>query len=296
MVDREHWSAAQAITVACVSVTARGVRKTFGDQVALDGVDLTVRPGTVHGLLGPNGAGKSTLLRILLGLVRADAGELEILGTVGGFVEAPGAYPYLTGRQNLRLMAGLDDAPGDVAEVLTLVDLTDRADTKVGSWSLGMRQRLGIAAGLLRRPDVLVLDEPANGLDPVGAAELRRLVRTLTTEGLTVLLCSHDLTEVDALCEDVTVLVRGQVSWTGTVAELRARPGRCLLGTSDDSGALRVHADGLVLRSLPDGLEISGSTSDLDRYVLALAAHGIAVRSLVRESLPLETAFLELAR
>jgi ABC-2 type transport system ATP-binding protein len=123
----------------------------------------------VLGLLGPNGAGKTTLLRALLGLVRLDSGSLHVTGAVGGFVEAPGAYPYLTGRENLELLAGLDDHPGDVGDVLRRVDLDHRADTRVGGWSLGMRQRLGIAAGLLRRPDVLVLDEPANGLDPVGA-------------------------------------------------------------------------------------------------------------------------------
>jgi ABC-2 type transport system ATP-binding protein len=276
------------------AASTSGLRKSFGGHVALDGVDLSVPAGAVHGLLGPNGAGKSTLLRILLGLVRPDEGVVEVAGTIGGFVEAPGAYGYLTGRQNLELLAGLDDSPGDVADVLSRVDLTGRADSKVAGWSLGMRQRLGIAAGLLRRPDLLVLDEPANGLDPLGAADLRALIRTLTTEGLTVLLCSHDLAEVDALCEDVTVLVSGRVSWAGSVADLRARPGHSLLHTSDDAAALRVHADGLELQSRPDGLALTGATADVDRYVLALAARGIAVRSLIRETLPLEQAFLDL--
>ena len=150
------------------AVVAHGLTKQYGEQRALDGVALTVTAGTVHGLLGPNGAGKSTLLRVLLGLVTADAGTVEVVGTVGGFVESPGAWPYLTGRQNLEQLAGLDDDPADIGEVLRQVGLEERADTKVKGWSLGMRQRLGIAGALLRHPDVLVLDEPGNGLDPWG--------------------------------------------------------------------------------------------------------------------------------
>ncbi|MCW2599279.1 MAG: transporter related [Frankiales bacterium] len=276
-------------------MSGRALRKSYGDGVALDDVDLTVHEGAVHGLLGPNGAGKTTLLRALLGLVRLDAGTLEVQGTVGGFVETPGAYPYLTGRQNLQILAGLDDCPGDVDEVLRRVDLADRSDTLVNGWSLGMRQRLGIAAGLLRRPDVLVLDEPANGLDPLGARGLRDLVRELAAEGLTVLLCSHDLAEVDALCEDVTVLVGGQVVWSGAVTDLRARPGRFLVSTSADDRALRLAVDGLAASPRPDGgLVVVGATEVVDAYVLELAAQGVAVRGLVRESLPLEEAFLEL--
>jgi ABC-2 type transport system ATP-binding protein len=261
---------------------------------ALDGADLTVGAGTVHGLLGPNGAGKTTLLRALLGLVRVDAGDIDVHGTVGGFVEVPGAYPYLTGRQNLELLAALDDQPGDVDEALARVDLTERADSKVRGWSLGMRQRLGIAAGLLRRPDVLVLDEPANGLDPLGARALRDLIRGLADDGLTVLLCSHDLAEVDAVCDDVTVMVRGRVRWAGAISDLRARPGRCLLRTSDDVLAAQLADDRVTIEPDPDGLAVTGDVEALDAFVLRLAASGIAVRSMVRESLPLEQAFLEL--
>jgi ABC-2 type transport system ATP-binding protein len=276
------------------AVVGAGLVKAFGPVTALDGVDLTVRPGTVHGLLGPNGAGKTTLLRALLGLVRLDAGVLDVPGTVGGFVEVPGAYPYLTGRQNLELLSSLDDDPGDVGEALARVDLTERADSKVRGWSLGMRQRLGIAAGLLRRPDVLVLDEPANGLDPLGARALRDLIRGLADGGLTVLLCSHDLAEVDAVCDDVTVMVRGRVRWAGAIADLRARPGRCIVRTSDDVLAAQLVTDGVDIAPDPDGLAVTGDVDALDALVLRLAASGIAVRSMVRESLPLEQAFLEL--
>jgi ABC-2 type transport system ATP-binding protein len=277
------------------AVTARGLRKQYGEHAALDGVDLVVQQGTVHGLLGPNGAGKTTLLRVLLGLVRPDAGTVEVTGTVGGFVETPGAYPYLTGRQNLAHLASLDAEPGDVEEVLQRVGLADRADTRVRGWSLGMRQRLGIAAGLLRRPDLLVLDEPANGLDPVGALALRALVRDLSRDGLTVLLCSHDLHEVDALADDVTVLVGGRVVWDGTTGELRRRPGASLLSTSDDGEATRLAGELDVQPHASGCLLVRATTEELDRYVLELARHGIAVRELVREGLPLEQAFLELA-
>jgi ABC-2 type transport system ATP-binding protein len=274
------------------AVEARELRKTFGGVTALDGLDLVVEPGTVHGLLGPNGAGKTTLLRVLLGLVHLDAGDCLVDGSVGGFVEAPGCWPYLTGRQNLEVLAGMDDAPGDVGEVLDRVALSDRADTKVGGWSLGMRQRLGIAAGLLRRPQLLVLDEPANGLDPLGARQLRDLVRELAADGLTVLLCSHDLTEVDALCQDVTVVVGGRDVWRGQVAELRSRPGRCLMTTSDDPRA-RVLAPA-VLDDVESGLSFVATTAEVDAFVLCLAREGIAVRSLERESMPLEEALREL--
>ncbi|MFN2539884.1 MAG: ABC transporter ATP-binding protein [Mycobacteriales bacterium] len=274
------------------AVEARSLRKHFGAVRALDGLDLVVASGTVHGLLGPNGAGKTTLLRVLLGLVHLDGGSCMVEGTVGGFVEAPGAWPYLTGRQNLDVLAGLDDEPGEVAEALDRVGLTDRADTQVGGWSLGMRQRLGIAAGLLRRPQLLVLDEPANGLDPLAARQLRDLIRTLAADGLTVLLCSHDLTEVDAVCEDVTVVVGGRDVWRGPVADLRSRPGRCLLTTSDDDLARTIAP--VSLDDVETGLSFVATTDVVDAYVLALAGAGIAVRSLERESLPLEDALREL--
>jgi ABC-2 type transport system ATP-binding protein len=277
-------------------VVARGVRKAYGATAALADVDLEVRPGTVHGLLGPNGAGKSTLLRVLLGLVRADAGSIQVDGVVAGFVETPGAYPYLTGRQNLELLAALDDDPGDVSAVLAQVDLVDRADSKVSGWSLGMRQRLGIAAGLLRRPDVLLLDEPANGLDPAAARSLRQLIVQLAGDGLTVVLCSHDLVEVDALCSDVTVLVAGQVAWAGSVSELRARSARFVFTTSDDVVALGVRTQGVLVESGQDELVLVGDPAARDRYLLALAERGVAVRSLGPASLPLEEAFLELTR
>jgi ABC-2 type transport system ATP-binding protein len=231
---------------------------------------------------------------VLLGLVRPDGGTVEVHGTTGGFVETPGAYPYLTGRQNLRLLAAMDDEPGDVDEVLERVELAERADTKVGTWSLGMRQRLGLAAGLLRRPDVLVLDEPANGLDPAGGHALRGLVRELADGGLTVLLCSHDLPEVDEVADDVTVLLAGRVAWEGSIGELRARPGGRFLSTSDDARATALAGALQVQPRAGGGLLVVATTEELDAYVVRLGREGIAVRELVSEGVPLEQAFLEL--
>jgi ABC-2 type transport system ATP-binding protein len=157
-----------------------------------------------------------------------------------------------------------------------------------------MRQRLGLAAGLLRRPDVLVLDEPANGLDPAGAHALRGLVRELADEGLTVLLCSHDLPEVDEVADDVTVLLAGRVAWEGSIAELRARPGGRFLSTSDDERALALAGEVQVQARPGGGLLVVATTAELDGYVVRLGREGIAVRELVTEGVPLEQAFLEL--
>jgi ABC-2 type transport system ATP-binding protein len=277
-----------------MAIEGRGLRKSYGEITALAGVDLDVRTGVVHGLLGPNGAGKTTLLRVLLGLVRLDGGSMQVQGRIGGFVETPGAYPYLTGRQNLEVFAGYDDNPADIDDVLRRVDLADRADSKVSSWSLGMRQRLGIAAALLRRPDILVLDEPANGLDPLGARALRDLIRELAADGITVLWCSHDLHEVGVLCDDVSVLVRGSCVWSGAATDLAGLGARSVLTTSDDERALLLAPEGVAVFPAERGLSVAASTPDLDAYVFLLAAEGIAVRELVHGSASIEEAFLGL--
>src|SRR5207244_6101584 len=184
-------------------VEVRGLVKRYGSLVAVDNVDLTVRPGDVYGYLGPNGAGKTTSLRMMLGLIRPTAGEVRLFGRdpqlgvaalegVSGFVEAPRFYPYLSGRANLELLAALDGdgAAGRIDEVLEIVDLRDRARDRVGGYSHGMGQRLGIAAALLRRPRLLLLDEPATGLDPAGMRDMRELIRRLAGQGMTVVLSS----------------------------------------------------------------------------------------------------------
>ncbi|MDF3293544.1 ABC transporter ATP-binding protein [Streptomyces silvisoli] len=287
------------------AVEARGLAKRFGGTTALDGVDLTVAAGGVHGLLGPNGAGKTTLLRILLGLVRQDTGDVRLFAgqphRLAGFVDSPRFYPYLSAERNLALLAAYDggDAADRVDEVLARVGLADRARRKVGGYSYGMRQRLGIAAALLRAPDLLVLDEPGNGLDPAGIRDMRQLVRSLAADGLTVLLSSHHMAEVEELCETVTILRTGRVAYAGSLTELRSRapdPAH-QLATSDDESAAAVAADqpGVRVHDHPEGgLTVHARPEQLDAYVLALGRRGIAVRALRLEATSLESLFLTL--
>jgi ABC-2 type transport system ATP-binding protein len=233
-------------------IELRDLVKTYGDDVvAVDHVSLTVEPGDVFGYLGPNGAGKTTSLRMMLGLIRPTSGSVRLFGRdpllgvealdgVAGFVEAPRFYPYLNGRTNLDLLAGLDggDAPSRVDAALATVELTDRAKHKVGGYSHGMRQRLGIAAALLRAPKLLLLDEPATGLDPAGMRDMRRLVRRLADEGMTVLLSSHLLNEVEELCNRVAIVRSGSIVYEGTLTDLEALgSGTWRLRTTDDERA-----------------------------------------------------------
>src|SRR3954469_15212197 len=203
-------------------IEVRGLVKRYGEITAVDGVDLTVEAGDVFGYLGPNGAGKTTSLRMLLGLIRPTEGSVRLFGRdpqlsvtalegVAGFVEAPRFYPYLSGRTNLELLAALDGdgAEARIDEVLDVVELRDRAGDRVGGYSHGMRQRLGLAAALLRRPRLLLLDEPTTGLDPAGMRDMRALVRRLAGDGITVLLSSHLMDEVEALCNRVAILRAG---------------------------------------------------------------------------------------
>lgn len=294
------------------AVEARGLAKRFGGTHAVDGIDLDVRRGEIRGLVGPNGAGKTTLLRLLLGLVRPDAGTVSLLGSaldrddprvpvgVAGFVEEPRFYPYLGVRRNLELLAKLDGgiAASRIDEALERTGLEAVAKRRAGGLSTGMRQRLGLAAALLRAPSLLLLDEPAGGLDPAGAEELRALVVELGAGGTAILLSSHDMFEVEKLCESVTIVASGRVLFDGALAELRGRAPVTAhrLATSDDAGALRLAAAERVdAKATPDGeLAIAAEEAELDRYVLALARAGIAVRRLEVERTPLEAMYLAL--
>jgi ABC-2 type transport system ATP-binding protein len=298
---------------------ARGITKSFGDVVALDHVDLDVGEGQVHGLVGPNGAGKTTLLSLLLGLAAADAGTLEILGTpvgralavphgVAGFVDGPGLYPSLTARQNLSALVALrgrSAAPtADVGGALEEVGLTDVADDRVRGFSLGMRQRLGLAAALLSKPRLLVLDEPANGLDPAGKHHVHRVITTLADDGVAVMLSSHHMDDLAALCSDVTILATGRVVFAGPVAKLAAESGELdyRLQTSDPARARQVAVEtpGLRLvdhgagRRSPESVVVRGPIPALDDLVVRLVGAGIAVRELAPVIAPLEAAFLAL--
>ena len=235
-------------------VEVRGLVKRYGELTAVGGVDLTVRTGDVYGYLGPNGAGKTTSLRMMLGLIRPTEGAVRLFGRdpmesvralegVAGFVEAPTFYPYLNARKNLEMLAAYDGggASERIDEALETVELTGRQRDKVGGYSHGMRQRLGIAAALLRDPKLLLLDEPATGLDPAGMRDMRLLIRRLAEQGMTVLLSSHLLTEVEDVCNRVAIVRSGRIVYEGEIAALKRGAGtRYWLQTTDDERALAV--------------------------------------------------------
>jgi ABC-2 type transport system ATP-binding protein len=219
-------------------IAVEGVSRRFGAQIALEDASLTVPAGRCFGLLGPNGAGKTTLIRILLGLARADAGHVEVCGRpvpgevrralarVGGVVEEPRFHGHLSGRENLRFWSALTGDPpaaaARIGAVLARAGLADAAERKVAGYSMGMRQRLGVARALLGDPAVLILDEPSNGLDPEGMAEFRTLLRALADEGRTVFLSSHLLGEVERVCDEAAILAAGRVVQVGAMADLLA--------------------------------------------------------------------------
>jgi ABC-2 type transport system ATP-binding protein len=294
------------------AVEVRGLVKRFGDVRALDGFDLRAELGSVHGLVGPNGAGKTTFLRVLFGLVAPDEGSMSVLGSepdpnhggaldgVAGFVEEPRCYPYLTARRNLELLADLDGVDPDlVDDVLELVRLGDGADRKVGGFSSGMRQRLGLAAALLRNPRLLLLDEPTVGLDPAGAREVAALLREVVADGGTVLLSSHDMPELEDVCDAVTVVRQGRSVWQGSMDRLRAEAPAPAhrLWTSDDDAATRV-ASGLPAVSVvsdPQGwLTVAADRDALDAFVVALGREDVAVRRLELLMTALESMYFAL--
>ena len=301
------------------AVRARGITKFYGDVVALDGVDLDVPAGQVHGLVGPNGAGKTSLLGLLLGLAVADRGRLEILGNpvgrrlgvsdrVAGFVDGPGLYPSLTARQNLSALTNLRGHDGtgadDIDAALEQVGLVDVAGDRVRGFSLGMRQRLGLAAALITRPELLVLDEPSNGLDPAGTRHVYRVISRLAQDGTAVVLSSHRMDELAALCSEVTILATGRVVFSGPVSKLAAESGELdyRLVASDPAAArqlairtvgLRVVPDPeLTLASDTDTLVVRGPVPALDELVERIVGAGIAIRRLAPVMSPLEAAFL----
>jgi ABC-2 type transport system ATP-binding protein len=300
--------------MASMAVEVRALTKHYGERAAVDAIDLTVRVGDVYGFLGPNGAGKTTTLRMLLGLVQPEAGTIRLLGRdpatdpiaaregVAGFIEEPRLYTYLTGRANLELLADFDlqgEGRKTIDEALDLVDLRDRAGDKVGHYSQGMRQRIGIAACLVRRPRLLILDEPANGVDPGGVRDMRILLRRLASEGITILLSSHLLAEVEETCSRVAVISGGRVAFEGGLADLHSRSiTEYVLETTDPPQALRVCFDLGVLHDLHSDGPFVRFTAATDEALVALTAaladHGIGVRALRPERRSLEDMFFEL--
>ena len=289
-------------------VQTRGLTKSYGDATVVSSLDLVVPYGSVYGFLGPNGAGKTTTMKMLLGLVRPSAGSVTVLGRqvtprsrvqinarVGSLIESPSCYPHLTARENLEVVRSLRGLPRScIDEALATVRLDHVGTKPVRAFSLGMRQRLGLAAALMGSPDLLLLDEPTNGLDPAGIQEIRELIRTLpATCGCTVLVSSHLLSEIDQMSDHVGIISRGRMAWQGPLAALHDRADRWLeLHTTDDKRAARLlsasrtEAGWLRLRARDD--------ESVARMTLGLAREGIGVVRLEERREDLEDLFLKL--
>jgi len=293
------------------AIATHALTRHFGPVAAVDGIDLEVPTGAVYGFLGPNGAGKTTTIRMLLGLARPDRGEIRLLGEplaarrlavlrrVGALVESPSLYPHLTGRENLRvttLLLGLGRAAEDRA--LGIVGLLDDADRRAGQYSLGMRQRLGLALALLAAPDLLILDEPTNGLDPQGIQEMRALLRRLPSEhGVTVFLSSHLLAEVEQVASDVGIVHRGQLVRQGPLAGLHDGEGHLDVGVSRAEDAATLLASHGWRTAIADGglrVEAVQDAAAAARINALLVGAGHDVWRLAPERPSLETLFLRL--
>ena len=288
---------------ALVEVT--GLTKRYRETVAVDGLDLTVRRGEVYGFLGPNGAGKTTTLRILTGLIAPTSGTVRVLGgrpgdpgtlaRIGSLVEAPAFYPYLSGRDNLRVLASYAGAPPSrVDRVLSEVDLADRAKDRFGTYSLGMKQRLGVAAALLKDPELVILDEPTNGLDPAGMRDMRDMVRRLGSEDRTVLLSSHLLGEVEQICDRVGILSAGRMVAERTVRELRGQHELLLVADPADVAEKTLRALGTEPRRDGDALHVPVGPERVPEVNRALVEAGVSVFRLQPAERALEDVFFEL--
>lgn len=284
--------------------------KRYGQEVlAVDSLTLRIRRGEVYGFVGPNGAGKTTTLRMLLGLVRPSSGAASVLGRhpgspealarVGAMIEAPDFYPFLSGRDNLRIMARHAGVPvARIEDVLRQVGLSPRADDHFSTYSAGMKQRLGLAAGLLKDPEVLILDEPTNGLDPEGIAEMRVLMRSLGREHRTVLLSSHLMAEVEQICDRIGVIRHGRFAAEGTLDELRGRPQLRVRVTPVDRGRELVAAlPGVESTRVADGvLMLTADPRRAGEINRQLLDHGLVVSELTPVQASLEEVFLGLVR
>ena len=296
-------------------VETSGLTKRFGERLAVDNVALRVPAGSAFGYLGPNGAGKTTLIRMLLGLTQSTSGTMRLLGRpvpaeraaalarVGAIVEEPRFHKHLTGRENLAVIAAAREpaAHGRIDGALARVGLSQRADEPVKRYSLGMRQRLGVARSLLADPELLILDEPTNGLDPAGIHEFRDMIRGFVSEGRTVLLSSHLLDEVEKICDEVAIVDRGKVVVQGSIADLAAGGKQTILiATSDEHQALAILSEHRGVKSAvaeADGIRVTlsahsvGAQDDISRR-LVLA--GLAIRRFEPARVSLEQRFLEI--
>ena len=299
-------------------IEVEGLRKRYKRHrrpptMAVDGLDLSVPQGGVFGFLGPNGSGKTTTIRCLLGLVAPTEGRTRLLGAepssltsvirkVGSLVESPTFFPTFTGRMNLELLGAVDGiSKGRVTEVLERVGLTSRADDPFKAYSLGMKQRLGIGAALMKDPELLILDEPANGLDPAGIKEVRELLRALGAEGRTVFVSSHLLGEVQQICDRVAILSHGRCIASGAVAEVLSagrRAGLVVRLREVERGAdvLRAAGFDVTLEADSGGLTVATDASDGARVTEALARQGLYLSELRAEEINLEDVFLQLTK
>ncbi|CAL9465366.1 ABC transporter ATP-binding protein [Streptomyces althioticus] len=307
---REGPSASDAVVVT------RGLTKRYrGGQLAVDDLCLTVPAGSVFGFLGPNGSGKTTTIRMLMGLIEPTSGTAHVLGRpmprsaravlphVGALIEGPALYGFLSGRDNLLRLDAADPTADPrtrkarVAAALDRVGLTAASGKKARAYSLGMKQRLGLAAALLRPRRLLVLDEPTNGLDPQGMREIRALVRELATDGTTVFLSSHLLDEIEQVCTHVAVMARGRLLTQGPVAELAAGArGRLVVTTPDPADAARVLKEQGLADVVADGDRVTAEppARDLAEVNAALVTAGVRVRGFGVERASLEDAFVAL--
>jgi ABC-2 type transport system ATP-binding protein len=291
-------------------IETRGLTKRYGDIAAVDHLDLRVRRGEVYGFLGANGAGKTTTLRMLLGLIRPTHGTATVLGStpgsetsllrIGSMIETPAFYPHLSGRDNLWVLAKYSGTPKErIDTVLAQVDLAGRGGDAFGTYSLGMKQRLGVAAALMKDPELLILDEPTNGLDPAGMAEMRTLIRELGSGERTVVVSSHLMTEVEQVCDRAGIIANGYMVAEGTIDELRGEDALMIQADPLDeaeaiisrfAGVREVTMDGHELRITarePGGIDPARINSSLVR-------EGIEVRELRLERASLESVFLAL--
>jgi len=296
-----------------LAISTRGLRKTYrnrkGRHVAVAGLDLDVPLGGVHGFLGPNGSGKTTTIRMLLGLIRADAGTMsifgheiprhlpEVVGRVGAIVESPKFFPAFSGRKNLQLLAEAIDRPRSIVDqVLEQSGLGDRGKDKYRTYSLGMKQRLAIAATLLKEPDLLIFDEPTNGLDPAGIREIRNTMRSLGEQGKTVLVSSHILDEVEQVADTVSIIGHGRLLASGRVADVIGdqTATSVRVGVGDPVAAQRILTEGGLLVHQEGRLLVVEGISDGAEITRRLAAHNLFVNELTPVRADLESVFLEL--
>ncbi|MGV8938484.1 MAG: ABC transporter ATP-binding protein [Allorhizobium sp.] len=297
-----------SIDISENAISAHEVYKRFGLGAsavkALDGLSLAIPRGRIHGLLGPNGAGKSTLLRIIAGLVRADRGSVELFGAPAGaqsrrrfgmLIESPSFYPFMTAREHLVMLASFADQPAEVDAVLRRVGILGAADKRVGGFSLGMKQRLGIGCALISRPDGMILDEPTNGLDPDGILEMRALIQDLAhRDGITVLLSSHLLDEVERVCERITIIKRGKLVAEGDVADLLDRQGRFFLEVDKPEAVIARLGEAASVGD--GGIYVRTAREDVPVLISTLAASGLLIYQAKWIRPDLESVFLSETR